>query len=177
MQTFGERMVVGGAYDFIGIKMGFFPILENDEYYMIVFDLENGEITVIDHKPDRTSLAGIRDHQDYYKKDTPYKVKHMLDNYLEHCKHPLKDKIAPAKIKRCDIHWATSAHPMDSAVFLMHHMQNFNGISKHFECGFSSNWKQKQKQILTLRKKFATRILLCDVNVMKGKVRDAALSV
>ncbi|MFS7951138.1 hypothetical protein Hanom_Chr07g00591441 [Helianthus anomalus] len=67
-------MVVGGAYDFIGIKMGFFPILENDEYYMLVFDLENGEITVIDHKPDRTPLAGIRDHQDYYKKDTPYKV-------------------------------------------------------------------------------------------------------
>ncbi|XP_021979016.2 uncharacterized protein LOC110875089 [Helianthus annuus] len=177
MQTFGERMVIGGAYDFIGIKMGFFPILENDEYYMLVFDLENGEITVIDHKPDRTPLAGIRDHQDYYKKDTPYKVKHMLDNYLEHCKHPLKDKIAPAKIKRCDIHWATSAHPMDSAVFLMHHMQNFNGVGKHFECGFSSNWKQKQKQILTLRKKFATRILLCDVNVVKAKVRDAALSV
>ncbi|MFS7918633.1 hypothetical protein Hanom_Chr03g00203411 [Helianthus anomalus] len=101
----------------------------------------------------------------------------MMDTYLEHSEHPAKDQIAAAKIKRCDINWATPAHPMDSAVFLMQHMQKFNGINVPFECGFSSRWKKKQKQILSLRKKFATRMLLSDVNLVKAKVREAALSV
>ncbi|MFS8015213.1 putative papain-like cysteine peptidase superfamily [Helianthus anomalus] len=142
-----------GAYEFIGLKMVFFPILENDQYYLIVFDLKKGAITVIDHRPGRTPLVGIRDHQDYYIKDTPYKVKHMMDAYLELCEHPAKDEITAAKIERCNIKWATPAHPMDSAVFLMQHMQKFNGINEPFECGFSSHWKKKQKQILALRKK------------------------
>ncbi|KAJ0790440.1 hypothetical protein HanPI659440_Chr05g0215451 [Helianthus annuus] len=177
MKTFSVRMTDVGAYEFIGLKMVFFPILENDQYYLIVFDLKNGAITVIDHRPDRTPLVGIRDHQDYYIKDTPYKVKHMMDAYLERSEHPAKDEIATAKIERCNIKWATPAHPMDSAVFLMQHMQKFNGINEPFECGFSSHWKKKQKQILALRKKFATRMLLSDVNLMNAKVREAALSV
>ena len=74
MKTFSERVTDAGAYEFIGLKMVFFPILENDQYYLIVFDLKKGAITVIDHRPDRTPLVGIRDHQDYYIKDTPYKV-------------------------------------------------------------------------------------------------------
>ncbi|XP_035845957.1 uncharacterized protein LOC118492207 [Helianthus annuus] len=177
MKTFSVRMTDAGAYEFIGLKMVFFPILENDQYYLIVFDLKNDAITVIDHRPDRTPLVGIRDHQDYYIKDTPYKVKHMMDTYLERSEHPAKDEIAAAKIERCNIKWATPAHPMDSAVFLMQHMQKFNGINEPFECGFSSHWKKKQKQILALRKKFATRMLLSDVNLMNAKVREAALSV
>ncbi|MFS8033069.1 putative papain-like cysteine peptidase superfamily [Helianthus anomalus] len=122
MKTFSVRMRDAGAYEFIGLKMVFFPILENDQYYLIVFDLKNGAIAVIDHRPDRTPLVGIRDHQDYYIKDTPYKVKHMMDAYLERSEHPAKDEIAAAKIERCNIKWATPAHPMDSAVFLMQHM-------------------------------------------------------
>ncbi|KAJ0744670.1 putative papain-like cysteine peptidase superfamily [Helianthus annuus] len=149
MKTF-VRMTDGGAYEFIGIKMVFFPILENDQYYLIVFHLQNGAITVIDHRPNRTHLVAIRDRQDYYIKDTPYKVKHMMDAYLERSEHPAKDQIAAAKIKRCDIKWVTPAHPMDSAVFLMQHMQKFNGINEPFECGFSGHWKKKQKQILAL---------------------------
>ncbi|KAM0051861.1 putative papain-like cysteine peptidase superfamily [Helianthus debilis subsp. tardiflorus] len=152
MKTFRERMMGAGAYELIGFKMLFFPILENDQYYLIVFNLENVAITVIDHKPDRTPLVGIRDHQDYYNKDTPYKLKHMLVAYLERSEHPSMDQLAAPKIKRCDIHWVTPAHPMDSAVFLMQHMQNFNGINEPFECGFSGHWKRKQKQILALRK-------------------------
>ncbi|MFS7995976.1 hypothetical protein Hanom_Chr12g01124461 [Helianthus anomalus] len=54
MKTFSVRMMDGGTYELIGIKMIFFPVLENDQYYLIVFDLQNGAITVIDHKPDRT---------------------------------------------------------------------------------------------------------------------------
>ncbi|MFS8023790.1 putative papain-like cysteine peptidase superfamily [Helianthus anomalus] len=176
MKAFRERMMGAGAYVLIGIKMLFFPILEDDQYSLIVFDLENDAITVIDHKPDCTPLVGNRDHQDYFNKDTPYKV-HMLVVYLECSEHPSKDQLAAAKIKRYDIHWATAAHPMDSAIFVMQHMRNFNGTNEPFECGFSSHWKRKQNQILALRKKFTTRILLSDVNLMKGKVRDAALSV
>ncbi|MFS8023810.1 putative papain-like cysteine peptidase superfamily [Helianthus anomalus] len=152
MKAFRERMMGAGAYELIGIKMLFFPILEDDQYYLIVFNLENDAITVIDHKPDCTPLVGIRDHQDYFNKDTPYKVKHMLVTYLECSEHPSKDQLEAAKIKRCYIHWATAAHPMDSAIILMQHMQNFNGANEPFECGFSSHWKRKQNQILALRK-------------------------
>ncbi|MFS7928727.1 hypothetical protein Hanom_Chr04g00324151 [Helianthus anomalus] len=83
MKTFHERMMGADVFELIGIKKLFFPILENDQYYLI---------------------------------------KHMLVAYLERSDHPSKDQFAAAKIKRRDIHWATPAHPMDSAVFLMQHM-------------------------------------------------------
>ncbi|MFS7937194.1 hypothetical protein Hanom_Chr05g00424781 [Helianthus anomalus] len=101
----------------------------------------------------------------------------MLVAYLERSEHPSMDQVAAAKIKMCDIYWATPAHPMDSVVFLIQHKKNFNGINAPFECGFSGHWKRKQKQIIALRKKFAKRILLSDVNIMKGKVLDAALFI
>ncbi|MFS8022437.1 hypothetical protein Hanom_Chr16g01439441 [Helianthus anomalus] len=145
MKTFSVRMMEGDTYELIGIKMIFFLILENDQYYLIVFDLQNGAIIVKDHKPDCTPSVSIRDHQDYYIKDTPYKVNHMVDVYLKRSEHPAKDQIAAAKIKRSDINWATPAHPMDNAVFLMQHMQKINGINEPFECGFSGHWKKKQK--------------------------------
>ncbi|KAL8260976.1 hypothetical protein R6Q59_025025 [Mikania micrantha] len=54
--------------------MVFFPILEFNHYYLLVFELENCAILVIDNFHESIPLVGVKDSADYYLKDSPYKV-------------------------------------------------------------------------------------------------------
>ncbi|KAD4585530.1 hypothetical protein E3N88_23131 [Mikania micrantha] len=110
--------------------------------------------------------------------DSPYRLfcghrvfKHMFVRYLEKFQHPRADKISMQKVTRVDLQWATIGNITDCGIFAMRHMEMFMGSHcRNFDCGFKTSEKQVRSQIQTLRKKYACRILLSDINVQKQKL-------
>ncbi|KAD5803633.1 hypothetical protein E3N88_14993 [Mikania micrantha] len=161
-----ESMRALKSYDIVII-----PLLENDHFYVMAFDLKNPGIYLLDNMDRDETIVSIKDHKDYYKKDTPYKVKHMFVRYLEKFQHPRADKISMQKVTRVDLQWATIGNITDCGIFAMRHMEMFMGSHcRNFDCGFKTSEKQVRSQIQTLRKKYACRILLSDINVQKQKL-------
>ncbi|KAD3641993.1 hypothetical protein E3N88_31217 [Mikania micrantha] len=157
--------------------MVFFPILEFNHYYLLVFELKNCAISVIDNFHESIPLVGVKDSADFYLKDSPYKVKEMFVRYLEKIKHAKTDEIHATKIQKVQIPWATKTNAVDCGVFLMRHMEKFMGIHEPFNCGFSTNGKKKKCQLNTLRKKYLVHVIKSEINSLKNVVVDAAKNV
>ncbi|KAD5317742.1 hypothetical protein E3N88_17688 [Mikania micrantha] len=127
-----ENMRALKCYDIVII-----PILENYHFYVMAFYLKNPRIYLLDSMDKDETIVSIKDHQDYYKKDTSYKVKHMFVKYLEKFQHVTAEKISMQKVTRVDLEWAMIGNIIDYGVFTMRHMEMFMGSHrKTFDCGF-----------------------------------------
>ncbi|KAD4179190.1 hypothetical protein E3N88_27781 [Mikania micrantha] len=157
--------------------MVFFPILEFNHYYLLVFELKNCAISVIDNFHESIPLVGVKDSADYYLKDSPYKVKDIFVRYLERIKHAKTDEIHAARIQKVQIPWATKTNAVDCGVFLMRHMEKFMRIREQFNYGFSTNGKKKKCQLNMLRKKYLVHVIKSEVNSLRNVVVDIARDV
>ncbi|KAI3755087.1 hypothetical protein L1987_54880 [Smallanthus sonchifolius] len=161
--------------DLRAIDMVFLPMLENDHYYLTVFELKHLGISVIDNFSDAYPLVHLSDHEDYFEKDSAYKVKEIFVKYLEHVKHPKTDELNAAKIKKVKIAWATTSNALDCAVFVMRHMEKYKGAKAEFNTRLSSNGPKKNKQLKILRKRYAAHILLSECNQLRQQIQIEAL--
>ncbi|KAL8254790.1 hypothetical protein R6Q59_033011 [Mikania micrantha] len=97
------------------------------------------------------TVVTIKDDEDYSLKSIPYKVKHLVVSYLQKWKHPKAGRLTLEKIQNLKLEWGIEDNITD--------------------CGD----KAKQKnQIIALRKKYSSRILLSNVNVQKERVLKEA---
>ncbi|KAL8207942.1 hypothetical protein R6Q57_007354 [Mikania cordata] len=76
------------------------------------------------------TVISIKDHEEYYRKDTPYKVKHMFVRYLEKFQHVKADKLSMQKVTIIELEWATIGNIVDCGVFAMRHMEMFMGSNR-----------------------------------------------
>ncbi|KAD6454917.1 hypothetical protein E3N88_09623 [Mikania micrantha] len=114
-----------------------FPLIEMNHFYIIVQDLKNPGFYLIDNMDPDETVVSIIDHNDYYKKDTPYKVKHIIVDYLFKWKHPMKKELERATIVSLGLPWATIGNITNCGVFVMRHMEMFrSNCHKAFNCGF-----------------------------------------
>ncbi|KAL8241590.1 hypothetical protein R6Q59_011892 [Mikania micrantha] len=148
--------------------MVFFPVLEFNHYYLIVFELKNYAISVIDNFHESIPLVGLRDNA--YLKDSPYKVKDVFFQYLKQIQHPKTDDIHATPVQKLHIPWATKTNVVDCAVFVKRHMEKFMGLQEQFNCGFSTNGKTKKIQLNMLRKRFLLHLLSSEVNVLRDTI-------
>lgn len=72
------------------------------------------------------------------------------------------------------VDWATKENFTDCGVFVMRHMEMYQGTDGQFDCGFSNKESEQRAQIVGLRMKYGARILLSDVNVLKQNVMGDA---
>ncbi|KAI3754697.1 hypothetical protein L1987_54485 [Smallanthus sonchifolius] len=149
--------------DLRGIDMVFMPMLEHVHYYLIVFELKHIAILVIDNFSDAYPLVHLGDHENYFEKDSAYKVKEIFVNFLEHVKHPKTDELNATKIKKVKIPWATTANALDCAIFVTRHIEKYMWAKGEFNSGLSTNGPKKNKQLKILRKKYAAHILLSEL--------------
>ncbi|KAL8210949.1 hypothetical protein R6Q57_005386 [Mikania cordata] len=77
-----------------------------------------------------------------------------------------------SNIVRYKMPWRTSHNHVDCGVFLMRHMETFQGNDKKkYDAGFAlEEDKLQKKQLVGLRRKYAAKILLHDVNEAKSVV-------
>ncbi|KAK1430090.1 hypothetical protein QVD17_12595 [Tagetes erecta] len=146
--------------DLESVDLLFIPIVEHKHFYLVVFDLKDKVINVIDQ----------------HQGELEFGWKELLVHYLELWRHKSLIGLKAQPIDRLNITWATTKNTTYSGVFVMRHMEKFNGGGLPFRAGFNSNGLRKKNQLKTLRKKIAAKILLSYGNIYKEKI-EAELGI
>lgn len=97
-----------------------------------------------------------------------YLQKKVLVAYLDKVKHPNTESIRNTKPTRMTMKWRTKNNKVDCGVFLMLHMETYHGL-KNWDFGLHSESDAQKRKLDLLRSKYATKILLSDLNLIKNK--------
>ncbi|MFS7912143.1 putative papain-like cysteine peptidase superfamily [Helianthus anomalus] len=133
-----------------------FPILENNHFYLISFDMEKLAISVIDNMHASESFIEFLDNPDFLKKTTPFKVVSMdlsryqrcFLKYLRSVHHPKCLEFEPVIPKRLEIEWATVGNSVDCGVFAMRHLETWFGETDlKWDSGFPLTHTQKKSLV------------------------------
>lgn len=68
--------------------------------------------------------------------------------------------------KRKIMNWRTSEHHFGYGVLMMKHMESYKG-QMNWDCQLAVEGTEQNQQIEQLRRKYATKIILSDLNVLK----------
>ncbi|PWA54844.1 hypothetical protein CTI12_AA435000 [Artemisia annua] len=137
------------------IELVCFPIVQSGHFYYITFDLMKDEVHVIDN------LAICPGY-----KELPEKLISKFAGYLRKINHHKAVAIGKVKPVRLELSWQTRYNCVDCGVFLMRHMEIYKGLNK-MEDGLATEGVAQQEQLNVLRRKYATKILLADINKHK----------
>ena len=92
--------------------------------------------------------------------------KKVLVAYLDQVKHPKTERIRNTKPVRMEMKWRTKNNHVDCGVFLMLHMETYHG-QKNWDCGLFMESEKQTRQLNLFRSKYAAKILLSDLNLIK----------
>ncbi|XP_022014209.2 uncharacterized protein LOC110913694 [Helianthus annuus] len=107
---------------------------------------------------------------DDYEK-VPYIIGKLFGKYLNSFKHKNAKEIYKVEPKKADFKWSTEKNHTDSGVFLMCHMDTYMGENiKEYHCGIFAKCSGQVNQLKVLRRKYATRILLSELNLKKEEI-------
>ncbi|GJU65133.1 ulp1 protease family, C-terminal catalytic domain-containing protein [Tanacetum coccineum] len=129
-----------------GIDLAFFPICLSGHFYVVVFSLtKTTSMTILDNSDSGATY------------DSKYK---------QAC--DLLAKILKMK-------WKTKTNFRDCGIFTMLHMESYSGqTASTWDCGLVSESKLQCDMLRRLRFKFATKILLHEINVHAPKMLELA---
>ncbi|KAL4566080.1 hypothetical protein LXL04_030190 [Taraxacum kok-saghyz] len=148
------------------VNLVYFPIFHYDHYYIYVFDLKTNTVHLFDNRKDFPA--------DGYNK-SPKRMIDFFSRFLAEKKHPSAEVISKKQVKCAKMKWQTVYNDIDCGIFAIRHLECYTGgvISK-FDCGLVKESEQQSSQLIKLRKKYATKILMSDLNIkMKSFLEDA----
>ncbi|KAJ9536518.1 hypothetical protein OSB04_un000312 [Centaurea solstitialis] len=144
----------------------FFPILQSQHFYLIVYNLKNPNILVIDNMSINVSIEskyGI----------LPHKMNELFVQYIRFVSHPKAEIIAQIRPKKHIMRWCNMENQVDCGIFVMRHMETYKGEDmESWNCGLDTDYKKQKNQIDRLRNKYAAKMLLSTNNIHKGRVID-----
>ncbi|KAJ0823748.1 putative nodulin homeobox protein [Helianthus annuus] len=155
---------------FKGFQMVFVPILARDHYYLLLFNLSTTQILIIDNMEGDAGLERYHGNVE--------KMISTFCRYLSQIQPGVAEKLRTTEPVRLKFPWQTLYNVIDCGIFLMRHMETYNGTSvKEWTCGFSAERNIKgevlgnqAKEIEDLRKKYISKMLLSDVNTARVDV-------
>ncbi|KAL4574180.1 hypothetical protein LXL04_021006 [Taraxacum kok-saghyz] len=148
------------------VNLVYFPIFHYDHYYIYVFDMKKNIVHLFDNRKDFPANG--------YNK-SPKRMVDFFSRFLAEKKHPSAKVISKKQVKCAKMKWQTVYNDIDCGIFAMRHLECYTGgdISK-FDCGLVKESEQQSAQLMKLRKKYATKILMSDLNIkMKSFLEDA----
>ena len=97
--------------------------------------------------------------------------KKLFVRYLHFVVHDMREKLHDDKTSFLKMDWQTKENVNDCGIFVMRHMETFKGrpITK-WQCGIVKESREQSKQLNNLRRKYAAKILLSDMNVKKRHI-------
>ncbi|PWA90327.1 ulp1 protease family, C-terminal catalytic domain-containing protein [Artemisia annua] len=134
------------------IEWAFFPIIAHHHYYLVVFNLFKGTSVIIDN-----SISGAN-------YDSKYKhvcdlLKKLFSKHLERYKHPKASDVRDKKTTIMKLKWGTKNNEVDCGVFVMMHMENYNGeTATKWNLGFPTEEENQKMELIKMRVKYATKI-------------------
>ena len=100
----------------------------------------------------------------------------MFAKHLKLYGHPKSASIAKVKPKIANLKWKTKNNFQDCGVFTMLHMESYTGLAiGKWNCGLVAESRAQLDMLRQLRFKFATKILLHEVNQHAQKMYELAL--
>lgn len=98
--------------------------------------------------------------------------RHLFGKYLTEVGHPKAHLIRSTIPKRKLMNWRTSEHHFGYGVLMMKHMESYKG-EKNWDCRLAVEGAEQNHQIEHLRRKYATKVILSDLNLLKEEfVKD-----
>ncbi|KAM0044037.1 putative papain-like cysteine peptidase superfamily [Helianthus debilis subsp. tardiflorus] len=145
------------------VDLLFIPVLQSDHFYLVCFYMKKCQIAVIDN----SSLYD--DSFDLKYRGSPEKLRHLVEDFMLIRGVVGGRKMHKAQISRLKMSWRTVDNKVDRGIFLMRHMETFEGSSlRCWRCGFVKEVDCGQKEQLDeLRCKYATKILLHYLNARR----------
>ncbi|GKB08466.1 ulp1 protease family, C-terminal catalytic domain-containing protein [Tanacetum coccineum] len=102
-------------------------------------------------------------------------LKKLFTRHLKEYGHDRHTKIAKLIPKIPKLKWRTKGNYQDCGIFTMLHMESYNaGAVANWDCGLVAEYGLQLDMLRRLRFKFATKILLHEINVHAQKMLDLA---
>ncbi|GKA90401.1 ulp1 protease family, C-terminal catalytic domain-containing protein, partial [Tanacetum coccineum] len=152
-----------------GIDLAFFPICLFGHFYVVVFKFAKvTSMTILDN-----SDSGATYDSKY--KEACEVLKKLFARHLKLYGHKRHASVGNLKEKIPKLKWKTKANFRDCGIFTMLHMESYIGeTAKAWDCGLVAESKLQSDMLRCLRFKFATKILLHEVNVHARKMFELA---
>lgn len=132
-----------------------------------MFDLIKTKCVIIDNLYSEESLLVTYG-------NIPYDLDVLFNLYIESLMHPKSRKMIRAGPVKFVMEWMTKKNYTDCGVFLMRHMETYKGedvdgwnVDIEPESEYSDD---QQIQLDDLRKKYVTKILTSDMNLLKSSL-------
>ncbi|PWA48886.1 hypothetical protein CTI12_AA488630 [Artemisia annua] len=150
------------------IEWAFFPIIAHHHYYLVVFYLFKGTSVIIDN-----SISGAT-YDSKYKHVCDF-LKNLFSKHLERYKHPKVSDVRDKKTTIMKLKWGTKNNEVDCGVFLMMHMENYNGeTATKWNLGFPTEEENQTMELIKMRVKYATKMLMHEVNKNRAMMSEKA---
>ncbi|PWA95386.1 Peptidase C48, SUMO/Sentrin/Ubl1 [Artemisia annua] len=162
--AFSFKNKTDGSKNLKDVDLVFFPILIAEYFYVVVFNLKKTAINILNNNRDQ-----FTSYKADYNDGCDLLIK-LFSRYLESVGHKKSHAITTAvphipKLKCTNM----EKNIQDSGIFCMHHMEMYMGepFSK-WDCGIVGQ-SDTQHLLLLLRVKYASKILLHEINVHASK--------
>lgn len=101
--------------------------------------------------------------------------KNLFSKHLERYNHPRALDVKNKKTTIMKLKWGTKKNEVDCGVFLMMHMENYNGeAASKWNLGFPTEEEGQTMELVKMRVKFATKMLMHEVNKNKETMSEHA---
>ncbi|PWA87360.1 hypothetical protein CTI12_AA128140 [Artemisia annua] len=141
----------------------FFPIIQGRHFFVLCMNMKDGEVQILDNllMPNTTD----DDRFNWFILN----LISVFEDYLLHKNHPNYEKMTAAPKKVLQLGCRTTNNFVDCGVFTMRHMETYKGDGACADlCRLSMEGKKQRKELRELRIKYATKILLSELNLVKS---------
>ncbi|KAK9068981.1 hypothetical protein SSX86_013097 [Deinandra increscens subsp. villosa] len=160
-----KTLKAAGLKSLKGIDLVFIPYLFGEGYYLLCFKLSKPEIYLLDNNKNLDA-----DHNNIYF-GWPELLRGVFAGYLKEKKHPIASKIKGSEIKCLQMPWMDTDNFVDSGVYVMRHMETFEGTEvRYWKCLLSNEGMTRQMELNDLRRKYVAKMVLHDINTEKMRV-------
>ncbi|GJR25357.1 ulp1 protease family, C-terminal catalytic domain-containing protein [Tanacetum coccineum] len=151
------------------LEMEFFPIIAHEHYYLVVFNFLKGTTVIIDNS--KTPMS----YEAKYKKVCDV-LKNMFSMHLKEVQYPRAKEVLNKKPTILRPKWGTEENNTDCGVFLMMHMENYNGENaRNWNLEFETEKEGNRYDIIKMRMRFAIKILSHEINIHREEMSKQAL--
>ncbi|KAK9053745.1 hypothetical protein SSX86_024819 [Deinandra increscens subsp. villosa] len=164
-QMMDNTLKAAGLKSLKGIDLVFIPYVFAGGYYLLCFKLSNPEIYLID---DNKNLDA--DHNNIYF-GWPEMLRDVFAGYLKEKKHPRASRIKGSELNCLQMPWMDTDNYVDSGVYVMRHMETFEGTEvRQWKCLLSNEALPRQMELNDLRRKYVAKMVLHPMNTEKMRV-------
>ncbi|KAI3783125.1 hypothetical protein L2E82_13188 [Cichorium intybus] len=152
----------------IDVALVIFPIIDGDKYYMLCFDLKEGNSKIIDHIKRKGTVDRIYG-------PGPRIVQKIFCHWLATVYHPQHIKLMEDEPSIMKMEWKVNQLGPNYGIYLMRHMESYRGeVAGKWKTEVNGKQRNDSSCIGRLRYRYMYNLLTSDYNLYRDKVLTIA---